>query len=212
MDFERALKFPMDDPDWIKKVIIGAIFSIIPIVSFISIGYVMELLKNIIDSKEELPEWSGFGGKFIKGLIAAIISFIYMLVPMIIMAIFGFSSVMTMANGSDAAVAGGLVGFGITMLVVLLIMLIIGFIIPMAYANYVAYGEFGAAFRFSEIFEKIKANFSDYIILYLIVIVTSAIVGFVASIIPILGLIIALFLSFYLYLAYAYILGKIYTQ
>ena len=212
MDFERALKFPMDDPDWIKKVVIGAVLSIIPIVNFISIGYVMEFLKNIIDSKEELPEWDGFGGKFVKGLVAVVIYIIYMLVPMIIAAIFGFSSAMSMAGGSDAAVAGGIVGFGITMLIIILLALIIGFIIPMAYVNYVAYGEFGAAFRFSEILGKIKDNFSDYIVLYLIVIVTSVIVSFIASIIPIIGFIIALFLSFYLYLAYAYILGKIYIE
>ena len=84
MDFEKAIKFPMDDPAWIKKVIIGAILSIIPIINFISFGYALELLKNVIDSKEELPEWSGFGGKFVKGLVAVVIYIIYMLIPAII--------------------------------------------------------------------------------------------------------------------------------
>ncbi|BAP62141.1 DUF4013 domain-containing protein [Methanococcus maripaludis] len=210
MDFERAFKFPTDDPDWIKKVVIGAILSIIPIVNFISFGYALELLKNIIDSKEELPEWSEFGGKFVKGLVAFIIMFIYMLIPSIIWAVFGGLSILTMFTGSDEAIVGGIVGLGIVGLITFLVTLIIGFIIPMAYANYIAYDDFGAAFRFSEIFEKIKDNFSDYCILYLIVIVTSAIVIFIASVIPILGLIIAIFVDFYFYLVYAYIMGKIY--
>ncbi|ABO35948.1 conserved hypothetical protein [Methanococcus maripaludis C5] len=210
MDFERAFKFPTDDPNWIKKVVIGAVLSLIPIVNFISFGYALELLKNIIDSKEELPEWSEFGGKFVKGLVAFIIMFIYMLIPSIIWVVFGGLSILTMFTGSDEAIVGGIVGLGIVGLITFLVTLIIGFIIPMAYANYIAYDDFGAAFRFSEIFEKIKDNFSDYCILYLIVIVTGAIVIFIASVIPILGLIIAIFVDFYFYLVYAYIMGKIY--
>ncbi|MBA2840427.1 hypothetical protein HNP87_000959 [Methanococcus maripaludis] len=212
MDFERAFKFPTDDPDWIKKVVIGAILSIIPIVNFISFGYALELLKNIIDSKEELPEWSEFGGKFVKGLVAVIIYIIYMLIPAIIMFVFGGTSIMAMANGHDAAIAGGIVGFGITMLLVILLAFVIGFIIPMAIANYIAYDEFGAAFRFSQIFDKIKDNFSDYIIMYLIIIVVGAVSGFLAGLIPFIGMLIAVFINFYISLVYAFILGKIYIK
>jgi len=212
MDFEKAIKFPMDDPAWIKKVIIGAILSIIPIINFISFGYALELLKNVIDSKEELPEWSGFGGKFVKGLVAVVIYIIYMLIPTIILLIFGGTSIIAMANGNDAAVAGGVVGFGITVLLAGLIALILGFIVPMALANYIAYDEFGAAFRFSEIIGKIKDNFSDYIIMYLIIIVLGAISGFLAGLIPIIGMLIAVVINFYVSLVYAFILGKIYIE
>ena len=39
MDYGKIIKFPMKDKDWLVKIIVGGILSIIPIVNFIAFGY-----------------------------------------------------------------------------------------------------------------------------------------------------------------------------
>ncbi len=50
MDIVDGLKFPMNDKDWTKKVFIGGLLNIIPIVNFISTGYSLETMKLIINN------------------------------------------------------------------------------------------------------------------------------------------------------------------
>ena len=197
MDISEGLKFPMKDKDWTKKVIIGGILNIVPIVNFISYGYSLEVMKLVISGKETLPEWDNFGSKFIRGLVGIIISVIYLIIPIIVMMIF-----ISMGH-RGLNIVGILVG-GI-------LMIIFGFAIPMALANYVAKDSFGAAFEFSEIINRIKSVFGEYLVCYIVVIVLSLIVGAI-SVIPFIGWIIGAILEFYVALVYAYYFGNLYVK
>ncbi|WP_231856892.1 hypothetical protein [Methanococcus maripaludis] len=48
--------------------------------------------------------------------------------------------------------------------------------------------------------------------MYLIIIVVGAVSGFLAGLIPFIGMLIAIFINFYISLVYAFILGKIYIK
>lgn len=86
MDIGRAFSYLTEDQDWWKKVLIGGLLSLIPIVGpFYALGYVIEAMKNVIDRRETpLPEvLENFGGKLVKGIMLSIVIFIYFL-PFII--------------------------------------------------------------------------------------------------------------------------------
>ncbi|AEH07056.1 DUF4013 domain-containing protein [Methanothermococcus okinawensis] len=202
MELSDGLKYPMEDTEWIKKIIIGGILNIIPIVNFISFGYALETMESIIINKNQtnLPEWDEFGSKFIKGFMGIIISIIYLIIPIIIMIITTFSY----GHKSTGLFVSGISVSGI-------LMIIIGFILPMALANYVAKGSFGAAFELGEIIGRIKSVVSEYIVCYVVMIVLYVVAGFISAI-PIIGWIIGAILGFYLQLVYAYYFGNLYTK
>ena len=47
LDLVKAIKAPFSGQDWIKKLIIGGILFIIPIVNFAMVGYVIKYLKKL---------------------------------------------------------------------------------------------------------------------------------------------------------------------
>ena len=96
MDIGRSFTYMFEDQDWIKKILIGGVVSLVPVVNFAALGYFIEALKNTVEGRElPLPEWDDFGGKFMKGLMAGIASFLYMLPIMIVVGIvFGLTAVL----------------------------------------------------------------------------------------------------------------------
>lgn len=209
MDIVENIKYPTTDSEWIKKILIGGILLLIPIVNFIVIGYYIKTVKSTIETKPGIPAWDDLGSMFIKGLIVIIINIIYMIIPLII--IFGTigGAVMTAISSGDfsattfgAALGGSLIGF--------LIMLIVYLIMPMALAMYAAEDSFGAAFKIGKILSRIKSAPVDYIIAFIVLIVLETILGFIAAI-PILGWIIAIFGTFYMTLVAANMFGQVYA-
>jgi len=157
MDYGKIIKFPMKDKDWLVKIIVGGILSIIPIVNLIAFGYEFKTMKNAINLKPGMPEWKGFTDLFVKGIVVFVIALLYMIVPLII---FGFANpysiIVTML---PALFIGGI------------LILIVGFILPMAIAMYAKSDNFGDAFKFGEIFNRIKSVLGEYIISYIVLII-----------------------------------------
>jgi hypothetical protein len=65
MEIGESIKYPTTDNDWIKKVVIGGILGMIPIVNFIVQGYYLKILKGSIENKSGMPEWEDWGNLFI---------------------------------------------------------------------------------------------------------------------------------------------------
>jgi hypothetical protein len=213
MSLEEDITYPTKDKDWIIKIVIGGILTIIPIVNFLSLGYMLKTMKNTINEEPELPRWTGFGNLFVKGLGMFVISFVYMLVPLIIVA--GSIVVWGVGEGlSETATepfklfaAGAVIGFVIAAIVAI----IIGFFMPMAFAMYAKSGRIGRAFAFGEIMRRIRSVFGEYIRAYLVIILL-AVILFIISLIPVIGWLVAMFGWFYVYLVAAHIFGKAYLH
>lgn len=49
MDIGRSFTYVTQDQDWIKKVLLGGVITLIPVVGpFFALGYVLETMRNII--------------------------------------------------------------------------------------------------------------------------------------------------------------------
>ncbi|NPV90804.1 MAG: DUF4013 domain-containing protein [Firmicutes bacterium] len=200
MNIEKAFRLPFSE-DGLVKVIIGAVLNLIPIVNFLSMGYLLELTGNVIQGREDLPAWEDWGGKFIKGLMVAVIAFIYMFIPMLVM----------MLGGGAAAFAGSAGGSIFFALIGFLLCLVVWFILPMALTNFAATGNFGSAFAFGEIFGMITGALGQYLTVFGISIAGGFVLGIIGMI-PLLGWIVLLLGGFYIGLVICFLLGQVYRS
>lgn len=200
-----SIKYPTSD--WKKVLILGALFlaSIlvitIPITIPLVLGYGFRALKASIAGADDLPDFDEWGEMFVDGLKVFVVQFVYFLIPALIIIIGSWASIAALfATASSGVVTDPTAFLGIMSFTVIIggiVAIIFGLIATIALAN-MAYNdsELGAAFRFSEIMEIIsQIGWVDYIIWYVVIIIISMIIGFIAgilSIIPILGFLIAI--------------------
>ena len=210
MDIVENIKYPTTDSEWIKKILIGGILLIIPIINFIIGGYYIKTLRGSIEGKPGLPEWDEWGDLFITGLMVAIIGFIYMLIPLIVLFVsIGGALTAAISSGDfSAASISAIVGGS---LFSVLLMLIVWLVLPMALSIYAKEDSIGAAFRIGEILSRIKSVPGDYIISIIVLYALLFIVNLVAAI-PILGWVIVIFANFYITLVASKMFGEVYAS
>ena len=234
MDIEEEIKFPTKDSEWIVKVLIGGILGIIPIINFIEYGYILKVMKGAIEGNPGMPKWEDWGNLFINGLIGFVIWLIYLIIPILIVSvsaggimIAAFSGNMNLMAGMVAGAIGAiLIGLLLALVLGFLVpmalamytkensfgaALVLGFLVPMALAMYTKENSFGAAFRVGEVISRIKSVFSDYITVYIILIVLLFILALLSSI-PILGFLIWMFGTFYVSVVAFNMFGKAYAR
>ena len=97
---KNAIKRPFTD---FKKLIIGILLSILPVVNFMALGYQVRCAKTA----GKLPEWNKFGNLFVTGLLAGIIMLIYVLPGAIIFGVTLFAAVAASLPGLQELTSEG---------------------------------------------------------------------------------------------------------
>lgn len=79
MNIGQAFSFTFQDPAWIRKIIILAVLFFIPIIGWLLIGgYLLRLLRNVINGEPQpLPEWDNWGGDIANGLKVFVVGLIW---------------------------------------------------------------------------------------------------------------------------------------
>ncbi len=222
MDIGSAFTYMFQDEDCIKKLLIGtAIFlaatllssTVIGLVFFFPLtGYMLAIIRSVRDGQDlPLPEWDDFGDLFIKGAVAMVITVIYnSLTILIALPIIVVVSIIIPVLGPIDLALGGIFTFTTLLCsgcLLLLVALVGIFFTPIAMIRYALYETFGAAFDFEAIFEFIKHNIGDYIIVIIVLLLATAIATFVGSILICVGGI--FFTSFWLYLVTGHLCGQL---
>lgn len=185
MDFGGALKRPFSD---IKKLVIGIILYWIPIISLFAVGYSLECARLTFKKKKTLPDWTGWGGLFVHGLLTAIISIIFMIPAIILFAIAvamaGASLLSTLATGSITALTGLMTSAPMFILSGLLFLLT-AYVTPSAVLGYAKKFKFGDAFCFGTVFKK--AFTGKYFVAWLVSTIVTIVLAAILGLIPIVG-------------------------
>lgn len=210
MNFGLSFSYVFKDQDWFKKVAIPALCGLIPVVGqFVVAGWALKATKNVIEGNEEhaLPELE-FGPDLGRGFMSMLISLIYSLIPMIFGGIAG--GMFTWGAEADEAlmvilyIVGGCIG-----LLGILLGLLLAFLSMAGIANYVAKGEFKAAFKFKELFGMIKKSFVSWLLVLLGAILTMGIIAPLGTIACGIGVLLT---TAYGSAVYAHLLGQAYNK
>lgn len=161
MDISRAFSYVFDDEEWVKKVLVGGLITLIPLLgSFIVYGYSIEIARRVHRSPDmnELPEWDDFGGYLTRGFIFWLglalwaSPFILLIIGMIVMAI-----VLAAATGEEAVFGVSMtVGFITLLPAIMLYSLVSAVVIPVLLGRFAIRGRFGAMFEFGAILDDAR--------------------------------------------------------
>jgi Protein of unknown function (DUF4013) len=228
MDIEKAFAFPFEDKEWAPKLGLGAAISLVPILNFAWSGYMVGIIRNVMDSASEpLPTWDDFSKKFMDGLIIVAASLIYAL-PIIIfvclpLSVLAFSGILS-GNSNTEDLARTMAGAGGVLFTCFLCMLgiyglALSFIHPVILVMFAREGTFASCFKLREAFDLISRNMAPFFTAWGIGIVAGLAVGLlvafinaVVSWIPCLGWIVGMALSvgsvIYSTVVYAHLFGQ----
>ena len=215
MDFGKAFTYVSEDPDWLKKIGLGGVIAIVPILNFAVAGYSLEVSRRVINNEPRpLPEWDDIGGKLVKGFLVAVIGLVYGL-PNILL-----SCVSQVAAQAPQLLSSGSKSPDQTILTIMLVVtacfsclsflysLFMMVVLPAAIGNYAAKGQLGAAFRFGEVFGLVQKNIGTYLMVLLISIAAGivAALGLIACVIGV------IFTAFYSQLVMGHAIGQAYRE
>jgi hypothetical protein len=170
IDARLALAYIFKDTQWVKKLLIGAVFALGPIIIvgvFFLAGYLVEIVRRVsTGSDQPLPEWRGNFGAFFKQGFPVVWGLLIWLIPY-----FALWSGAGLASGlsADSPIAVQLV-FGLGSL--LLANLYAAVLLPSVVGRYAASPRFGAMFEFGAIFgsvRRIGIGFVAVLIVHLVV-------------------------------------------
>jgi hypothetical protein len=187
MDIGKSFTYMFEDPNWMMKILIGGIVSMIPIVNFAGLGYGATALKNIAEgSQNPLPEWGNFGDHFMKGLYVFVGVLVYISPIILVYCCMGIlTTVLGGVGGSTTSGdAGGALAGIISLLsicmscLVFVLALAVAVMYPAAYTRFAMTNQLASFWDFRGNFDLIKSNASNYIIAILIAWVASFVAGF----------------------------------
>lgn len=175
MDFGLAFSFVFQDEEWIKKVLIAAVLSIIPILGqIVVLGWSLEVTRRVIlKDPNPLPDWDDFGGLFVQGLKALVVGFV-LAIPMIIISIPG-SLLSAVLDPRDYETVIALIS-ACTGCLAFLYGIVMAFAIPAAYGELAATDNLGSALNPARMWALVRAAPAAYLIVLLGVILA----GFIA--------------------------------
>ena len=179
MDFGRSFSFVFEDSDWLKKIGLMALVTLIPIVGqLVLIGWGIEIIRRVVRGNDlPLPDLD-FGEQLADGFKVFVIGLVYSL-PIIVLSLIMGGLTAIAANVMDydtAQIIGGIVSlcFG---LLIFIYSIALALIMPAAYANFAMKGNIADGLRLGELFGYVKNNIGGY----LIVLLGSIVAGIVAS-------------------------------
>jgi hypothetical protein len=182
LDFGRGLKFVTEDPDWIRKILIGGaatLLSVLIVGAPLVAGYWVRLVQRTARGESRpLPEWDDLGALFMDGLRALGIhlAHVFAIVLPLMLAAMGFALVSGAARSADGAgdALGALAGLGFFAIyaVFWVALLLLMLYVPAALTRFAISGRFAAGFEPVANVAFIRRNLMNYalsIVLYFVV-------------------------------------------
>jgi hypothetical protein len=207
---EQAINYPRNSEDALRTIIIGGVltllgFLVVPL--FFVYGYLIDVLRTGMDRSEEPPAFDDWESLLVDGVKMFAITFVYFLIPLAIFAVTVGGALISILSGNAGAgtVLGALAGFTIASLV----SLVFYYVVPAALANFARSGEIASAFAFGELRPVLfSGSYAKGWLLALGVIIVAGVVTSLLNVVPLLGFVVGVFVTFYALVAAFYIYGQ----
>ena len=167
MNIEKSFRFPFEDQQWISKLGLGALITMVPILNFAWSGYLVDIIRNVMNNTAEpLPTWDDLGKKLSDGLILFAASLVYAS-PILVLMCLSFS-MMAFSDGFSGnsnmddltrliSGAGGVLFSGLLCLF-FLYAIALSVIYPAVLVMFSREGTFSCCFKLREAFDMISGN------------------------------------------------------
>jgi hypothetical protein len=207
MDIAKSFTYMFEDPEWVRKLVIGTIVTLIGLIFSVIliglvplimvVGYGLLVTRNVMDGQvHPLPEWQEWVDLFVRGLKLAIVLFVWSLPLMIAIVVATIPGALAGAaqNGSGGDALGAIGGLFAACCGCLALIwgLVVALFTPAIYVHMARTNNFGAGFAFAELWAFTRNNLTNVIVALLLTWVASLIasvvipLGFFALIIGIL--------------------------
>jgi hypothetical protein len=176
LDFGRCFSYLGEDPEWLKKILIGGAFALLSAIlvgiPFV-LGYCGRTLKNVAaGAARPLPEWDDLGGIFGEGLQLAAVYLLHVLAALVVIgALFTVALLPAIAAGTLGHQRGGEaigalsgLAFGAVYGVAMVSSLALGIYVPSALVRTALRGTIADGFAWRENVAFIRANLGNYLL------------------------------------------------
>jgi hypothetical protein len=175
LDFARAFRFVFDDPNWVKKVLMGSLFTLLGVFIIGGVflaGYFSRLIQRAARGEEHpLPEWDDFGDLFSTGLRAlgaylAHLAVIMLPLGGVVLFMVLITGGLSSANHEAAEGLGALAGVGVMGAYAFMMLGMVALLVyfPAAITRLALSERFGAAFEVQANIAFIRRNLMNYLL------------------------------------------------
>jgi len=167
MNIEKSFQFPFEDKEWVSKLGLGALITLVPLLNFAWSGYLVGIIRNVMNHvPEPLPTWDDLGKKFSDGLILFAAGLVYaspvILLVGLPLSFIAFSSLLSGNRNMEdlaraLAGAGGALFYGLLCLFILY-GIALSIIYPAILVVFSREGTFASCFKLREVLGLISKN------------------------------------------------------
>lgn len=206
----ESITYLRNSNEIVKTVLIGGLLSLLSfllIPAFIVLGYFVRVLQRTMDGNDEAPIFEDWESLLVDGLKAFAIMLVYGLVPAMVGFVLVGGGIMAALSGDVGSLIGGAsILFGV--LLSLVLGLAAWYIIPAATANFAETGRLSDGFDVGTLRPVLLSGiYATGWLMALGVIVLGGIVVSLLSLVPVIGALAGVFVSFYAAVAAYYIIG-----
>lgn len=214
MNFGRGLSFQRQDPEWVKKIAIGALVSLVPILSFAATGYATDTIRNVYQGRETpLPSWDELGTLFVRGLMVVIIQVLWAL-PLLVLLCPAIGLIVLAGSNEDPGALFALANVCIWSLYSIVALALVPLTLT-AQARYAVSNNFSDALP-GPVFAEVRRNLGAWLKVVGFVLLIGLLLGVIAVPLTLLtfglGVFLLLPLQFYIQLATAYWQGEAHRE
>lgn len=176
MDIGRAIRFVFEDDQWVSKILLGALISLIPFFGGIALtGYAIAVLRNVrAGTSHPLPTWDRLGEYFVDGLLYWVALLVYSIPLILLICPIGLIWILpALAEDSQDLTAvltsiAGIVSAGLGCLA-LLYALFLWVLAPVLQIRYAETGNLATGLRFGEVLRFLFDNVGEILIAQVLV-------------------------------------------
>jgi hypothetical protein len=211
MDIGIAFTYMFQDRDWLKKILIGGVISLIPIVNFAALGYTVQVVRNVRDGQDlPLPEWDAFGEYFVSGLYLFLVYLVYAIPILLLACLWIAASAMLGAAGNSRSAEDLASAYAVASICLSCLTglwgLFIGVISPALFVRFAETGSFGATLSIGGWLGVMRADLGAYLI---VLILSWLVLGFLAPLGVIACVVGVIFTQFWAYLVSGHLYGQL---
>ncbi|GEM_PF-2222066 len=211
IDLKRAITFYRQEPDSLRKLALGGVVGLVPILGWAAVlGVGVEVYRNVVKEGDApvLPEFSELGSVLFRGLsaLAALVCYavVFGLLYLVLSLPLAF---LVFGSGLGGHHTGGQIWLG---LVGLLVYLAFNTAAWMALAQFAENLEVASCFRLLEMAERVTATGRDYLLVVALWTLGSSTLATLSSLVPgnLLSLALVSFLGFPLFVSCVHALAQ----